>query len=339
MLKINHLSVHYGNKRVVNDINLELTEDEILMLVGPTGCGKTTILHAVAGLVPIADGSVALHGWSASSHKSVAPEQRNVGMVFQDFALFPHLTVEENVCFRLTDRGAADHWLRLLGLSALRQAKPGRLSGGQKQRVALARALAHEPALMLLDEPLSNLDASLKDSLRWEIRNALKAAAVPAIWVTHDQHEALSVGDRLGVLRNGQLVQLDSPEQCFFAPRNRFVATFLGEASFLPAQLAGSVAHSALGDLPARPLNGASKHVDLLLRPTDCSLLPMTSGGNGALQAAQFEGNTWLYTVQLDAGCTVRVRTDQETRLTMGDRVTLAVTSTRKFIAFGTGTD
>ena len=226
MLSVSQLSIDYGSNRVVSDLNFTLGESEILMLVGPTGCGKSTILQALAGLLPISEGEIKVAKWTATPKHTVAPEKRSVGMVFQDFALFPHLTVEQNVCFKLKDTSPADHWLKLLGLDAFRHKKPATLSGGQKQRVALARTLAHQPDFVLLDEPLSNLDAALKDMLRWDIRNALKEAGVPAIWVTHDQEEALSVGDRVGVLKGGKIQQIDTPEQCFSTPNNRFVARF-----------------------------------------------------------------------------------------------------------------
>lgn len=220
MLSVSQLSIDYGSNRVVSDLNLTLGENEILMLVGPTGCGKSTILQALAGLIPISEGEINADKWRATRNKSVPPEKRSVGMVFQDFALFPHLTVEQNICFKLKDHSVADHWINLLGLEEFRTKKPATLSGGQKQRVALARTLAHQPDFVLLDEPLSNLDAALKDMLRWDIRNALKNAGVPAIWVTHDQEEALSVGDRVGVLKGGQIQQIDTPEKCFSTPKN-----------------------------------------------------------------------------------------------------------------------
>lgn len=334
MLTITDLCVNYGAKRVVTGLNLQLAEDEILMLVGPTGCGKTTVLQALAGLIPLSDGEIQLNGWTASRTRAVAPEKRSVGMVFQDFALFPHLTVEENICFRLTDRAPAEHWIQLLGIEALRSAKPGRLSGGQKQRVALARALAHEPALILLDEPLSNLDAALKDSLRWEIRHTLKTAGVPAIWVTHDQEEALSVGDRIGVLRGGRLEQLASPDTCFSHPASRFVARFLGEASFVPGRLENGVVYTDLGPVPAVRTDGALSEVDVLLRPDDLSLIRAPEGGNGTIQWARYEGGNWLYTVITDSGAQVRVRVIHENRAEPGDRVRIAVTTTHPLAAF-----
>lgn len=335
MLKINKLSVDYGHSRVVSDLNLSLADDEVLMLVGPTGCGKTTILQALAGLVPITTGEIRLGRWTATPSAHVPPEKRNVGMVFQDFALFPHLTVEQNVSFRLSDTALADHWLELLGLDPVRKAKPATLSGGQKQRVALARSLAHEPAFILLDEPLSNLDAALKDNLRWEIRNALKAAGVPAIWVTHDQEEALSVGDRVGVLRAGRLEQLDTPENCYSRPANRFVARFLGEASFLPGTLADdkSVVSTALGDAPATPVNGAAGDVDLLLRPDDVSLVADLQG-NGEVTWARYEGSARLYAVRHDNGALIKVRCSHENHVEPGDRVRMRITTTHPLAVF-----
>ncbi|WP_339617666.1 ABC transporter ATP-binding protein [uncultured Gilvimarinus sp.] len=334
MLNVRNLSVDYGSNRVVSDLNLSLDADEIMMLVGPTGCGKTTILQALAGLIPITEGEIELGQWCATSSKLVPPEKRHVGMVFQDFALFPHLTVEQNVAFRLTDSAPADHWIELLGLAPLRRAKPATLSGGQKQRVALARTLAHQPAFILLDEPLSNLDAALKDSLRWEIRNALKTAGVPAIWVTHDQEEALSVGDRVGVLNGGRLEQLDSPETCFCEPRSRFVARFLGEASFLPGVLAQNEVSTLLGKAPGTPVDGACGEVDLLLRPDDLSLTLASGDGNGTVIRVRYEGGTRLYAAELDDGTPVKVRVSHENRARPGDRVDLAVTTTHPLAVF-----
>ena len=333
MLKVTNLSVSYDNNRVVNQLNLNLGEDEILMLIGPTGCGKTTVLRALAGLIPIDEGEISLPGWTATAAKKVAPEKRNVGMVFQDFALFPHLTVEQNVCFRLKDTTVADYWIKLLGLETLRNAKPGRLSGGQKQRVALARTLAHEPDFVLLDEPLSNLDAALKDSLRWDIRHALKTAQVPAIWVTHDQDEALSVGDRIGILDKGRLSQIDTPEHCFDKPENRFVAHFLGEASFLPGQLTGQKAETELGCAPIRQQPNLTQG-DVLFRPDDLTLHAVAEDGNGHIEWQRFEGESRLYAVTLDSGHLVKVRASHENAIDIGERVTVNIATTHPLAVF-----
>jgi len=334
-LKVDNLCVRYGATTVINQLSFALGESEILMLVGPTGCGKTTVLQALAGLVPIADGSIQLQEWHATVSQQVAPEKRNVGMVFQDFALFPHLNVEQNIGFRLPDTSAVDHWLELLGLESLRHARPATLSGGQKQRVALARTLAHEPSCVLLDEPLSNLDAALKDDVRWEIRRALKEAGVPAIWVTHDQDEALSVGDRVGILNAGQLEQIDTPEACYSRPANRFVARFLGEASFVDGSVpAGSTTvKTLLGEAPGIATESASGEVSLLLRPDDLSLAAHPQG-NGLVTWARYEGSARLYAVTTDDGAVLKVRCSHENQCQPGDRVQLAITTTHPLAFF-----
>ena len=334
MLKVSEMSVNYGATRVVNKLNLELGEDEILMLVGPTGCGKTTILQALAGLIPISEGQMSLGGWTATAKKTVPPEKRNVGMVFQDFALFPHLTVEQNVCFRLKDTTLADHWIALLGLEEFREAKPARLSGGQKQRVALARTLAHQPSFVLLDEPLSNLDAALKDSLRWEIRDALKAAGVPAIWVTHDQEEALSVGDRVGILNKGRLEQLATPEACYSEPASRFVARFMGEASFIPGYFENNMVTTDIGTVPGTSVHGASGEVDLLVRPDDLSLSAQHPAPNGKVDWVRYEGESRLYAVTHDNGSQLKVRVSHENAIKPGTRAHMALITTHPLAVF-----
>jgi len=327
MLKVTDLSVKYGNSVIVDKLNLTLEKDEILMLVGPTGCGKTTVLQSLAGLIPIASGEIELGEWRATPTKHIPPEKRNLGVVFQDFALFPHLSVEQNISFRISDHEQVEYWINTLGLEALRNAKPATLSGGQKQRVALARTLAHQPELVLLDEPLSSLDAALKDDVRWQIREVLKSAGVPAIWVTHDQDEALSVGDRVGVLKNGKLEQLDTPEVCYSQPINRFVARFLGEASFINGELDADMnqVSSTLGEALAYPIDSAPGQVSLLLRPDDLSLSADGAQSNGTVRWVRYEGSYRLYAVETDDGTIIKVRCRHENRVAPGERVTLKI--------------
>ena len=334
MLSVSQLSIDYGSNRVVSDLNFTLGESEILMLVGPTGCGKSTILQALAGLLPISDGEIKVAKWTATPKHTVAPEKRSVGMVFQDFALFPHLTVEQNVCFKLKDTSPADHWIKLLGLDAFRHKKPATLSGGQKQRVALARTLAHQPDFVLLDEPLSNLDAALKDMLRWDIRNALKEAGVPAIWVTHDQEEALSVGDRVGVLKGGKIQQIDSPEQCFSAPNNRFVARFLGEASFIKGTLNNGQALTDIGNVPAHGVDCEHGEVEVLLRPDDVLLVQSSVGNNGEVIWVRFEGCSRLCAIKLACGTVVTSRVSHEVVVNPGDNVHVSLSTSHPLAAF-----
>lgn len=334
MLSVSQLSIDYGSNRVVSDLNLTLGENEILMLVGPTGCGKSTILQALAGLIPISEGEINADKWRATPNKSVPPEKRSVGMVFQDFALFPHLTVEQNICFKLKDHSVADHWINLLGLEEFRTKKPATLSGGQKQRVALARTLAHQPDFVLLDEPLSNLDAALKDMLRWDIRNALKNAGVPAIWVTHDQEEALSVGDRVGVLKGGQIQQIDTPEKCFSTPENRFVARFLGEASFIKGTLNNGQALTDIGNVPAHGVDCAQGNVDVLLRPDDVLLVQSSIGNNGEVIWVRFEGGSRLCAIKLACGTVVTSRVSHELVVHPADNVHVSLSTSHPLAAF-----
>jgi iron(III) transport system ATP-binding protein len=334
MLSVSQLSIDYGSNRVVSDLNFTLGESEILMLVGPTGCGKSTILQALAGLLPISKGEIKVAKWTATPKHTVAPEKRSVGMVFQDFALFPHLTVEQNVCFKLKDTSPADHWLKLLGLDAFRHKKPATLSGGQKQRVALARTLAHQPDFVLLDEPLSNLDAALKDMLRWDIRNALKEAGVPAIWVTHDQEEALSVGDRVGVLKGGKIQQIDTPEQCFSTPNNRFVARFLGEASFIKGTLNNGQALTDIGNVPANGVDCDTGEVEVLLRPDDVLLVQSSIGNNGEVIWVRFEGGSRLCAVKLACETVVTSRVSHEVVVHPGDKVHVSLSTSHPLAAF-----
>jgi len=334
MLSVSQLSIDYGSNRVVSDLNLTLGENEILMLVGPTGCGKSTILQALAGLIPISEGDINADKWRATPNKSVPPEKRSVGMVFQDFALFPHLTVEQNICFKLKDNSVADHWINLLGLEDFRTKKPATLSGGQKQRVALARTLAHQPDFVLLDEPLSNLDAALKDMLRWDIRNALKNAGVPAIWVTHDQEEALSVGDRVGVLKAGKIQQIDTPERCFSIPNNRFVARFLGEASFIAGKFENGQATTAIGNAPAQGVDCESGDVDVLLRPDDVLLVQSSVGNNGEVVWVRFEGGSRLCAVKLACSTVVTSRVSHEVVVNPGDEVHVSLSTSHPLAVY-----
>lgn len=333
MLDVRNLGVAFGDTPIIRDLSFRLEGNDILVLVGPTGCGKTTLLRTLAGLLRPSAGEIHLDSRVIRPGRDVPPEKRRVGMVFQDFALFPHLTVLQNVGFRLKDRHPALNWLERLGLTSLSDAMPERLSGGQKQRVALARALAHEPRLMLLDEPLSNLDAAMKDSLRWEIRGALAEAGVPAIWVTHDQEEALSIGDAMGVLNEGRLEQLDTPENCFSMPVSRFAATFLGEAAFVRGHLNDRDVETPLGPALVQAGPGGNGEVDLLVRPDDLSLMPADSG-NGLVLWSRYEGETRLYAVSVGGGRPLRVRTNHEVNLAKGSPVNLSISAGHPLTVF-----
>ena len=213
---VSNLNISYDNQLVVDDISFDLAEGELACLLGPSGCGKTTILRAISGFQTLNSGTIELGGeLLASSQQSVAPEKRNVGMVFQDHALFPHLNVYENVCFglkklpRSEQQKRASDLLSLVGIEQHKNKYPHELSGGQSQRVAIARAIAPQPKLLLMDEPFSNLDSELRESLGYEVRDLLKQLKVTAIMVTHDQLDAFALGDQVGVMSNGRLMQWD----------------------------------------------------------------------------------------------------------------------------------
>jgi len=339
MLDIRNLSIRYQGATAVDNLDLTLGEQEILTLVGPTGCGKTSVLRAVAGLIQPSAGEIRIGDLVIDAKRVVPPEKRSVGLVFQDFALFPHLSVEDNIGFRLRDRAPANRWIDQLGLETHRRAMPDTLSGGQKQRVALARALAHAPALLLLDEPLASLDATLKAQLRWDIRQALKSAAMPAIWVTHDQTEALSVGDRMAVMRDGRLEQVGQPDACFRRPASRFVARFLGDAAFVPGRLDGHSARTELGDVPVDQTVDAigpiahDDAVDVMMRPDDLSL-SVSDNGSATVDWCRYEGETRLYGVRLDSGAELRVRTNHEDDFAEGTRVDMRVCAGHALTAY-----
>jgi iron(III) transport system ATP-binding protein len=238
MLRLEKITRRFGDTTAVDDVSLEVAAGEFLTLLGPSGCGKTTTLRMVAGFEHPTSGQVWVNGRDVTA---LPPQRRDVGMVFQNYALFPHMDVGENVAFGLRARGGRDvdarvqRALERVELAGYERRKVQELSGGQQQRVALARALAPEPPLLLLDEPLSNLDAALRERTRTEIRALLKELGMTAVFVTHDQEEAFALSDRIAVLERGRLQQLGTPEELYARPANPFVASFLGRANFFPA--------------------------------------------------------------------------------------------------------
>ena len=318
-LRISTLSVRYPQQHVpaVDKVSLTLADGEIGVLIGPSGCGKTSLLRAVAGLINVRDGNVSLDDQLVSAPGvSVAPEKRRIGMVFQDYALFPHLNVARNVAFGLydlpkrTQTARVAEVLALVGLPGAEQRFPHELSGGQQQRVALARALAPRPALMLLDEPFSNLDVELRERLAHEMRGILKTAGATALFVTHDQLEAFAIGDRIGVMNHGALEQWDEPYTLYHRPATRFVASFIGHGVFVPARLTrrsdGVVAETALGSLrsmcdDAPPGPYADGRCDVLLRADDIVHDDAATTTARVVRKA-FRGSEFLYTLEMQGG-------------------------------------
>lgn len=279
LLEVNKLSCGYSDTPVVRGIDFALGAGDIGCLLGPSGCGKSTILRALAGFLPISEGEIRLESVPISQPgRSMAPEKRRIGMVFQDYALFPHLSVTDNVGFGLRHQSKSERLqkvtelLELVHLQDLADQYPHELSGGQQQRVALARALAPEPTLILLDEPFSNLDADLRRRLSLDVRDILKTLGISAILVTHDQQEAFAMCDQVAVLREGRIQQWDVPYNLYHEPANRFVAGFVGQGGFVPGISEGHDAiRSELGLLRGKRTSHWPKGtlVDVLIRPDD----------------------------------------------------------------------
>ncbi|MCW5720324.1 MAG: ABC transporter ATP-binding protein [Devosia sp.] len=284
---------------VVADVSFTVEAGEIFALVGPSGCGKSTTLRMISGFETPDTGTICLDGADITSAE---PEKRNIGIVFQDYALFPHLTVLDNVAFAIRDtdrkarRKAAIGYLDMVGLAGFGDRFPDQLSGGQQQRVALARTFAARPRLILLDEPFSNLDAALRHNTRREIRDLLKQNGVGAIFVTHDQEEALSFADRIAVMRRSRIEQIGAPEEVYVRPRSAFVARFLGRTNLIAGEADGDMANTALGRVAlAEPAEGS---VLLSIRPEHL-VLESAEECNAVIDARDFKGRDVTYWVRI----------------------------------------
>ncbi|MEL6495609.1 MAG: ABC transporter ATP-binding protein [Cyanobacteria bacterium J06623_7] len=311
--------------KVLDDVSLTLNNGELLGLLGPSGCGKTTLLRIVAGFESISAGTVAIAGKTVCScSEYLAAEKRQTGMVFQDYALFPHLTVAENIAFGLRHqlktakklfarpdrskiRQRVGEVLDLVGLQGFERRYPHQLSGGQQQRISLARALAPQPALILLDEPLSNLDVRVRHRLRAEIRAILKAAGISAIFVTHDREEALAISDKIAVMWQGKIEQIGTPESIYLQPATRFVAEFVTQANFLPAVRQGDIWQTEIGSIAAASPSTLGETGELALRPEEITLVPEPNS-KFIVRERQFLGREYFYAVEIATGKIIYVR-------------------------------
>lgn len=310
-LKVEGISAAYDKTPTIEDISFDLAEGELACLLGPSGCGKTTILRTISGFQPLTNGCITLDGNTLSGKQiNVLPEQRNVGMVFQEHALFPHLTLAKNISFGLHRLSKSERdkktatMLDLIGMSGYGERYPHELSGGQAQRIALARAIAPQPKLLLLDEPFSNLDTELRESLGYEIRNLLKELGVTAIMVTHDQHDAFALGDKVGVMSKGQLLQWDNSFNLYHAPNSRFVANFIGDGVLVKGtMIEDNVVITNFGEIRGETVNTphVGKEVDLLIRPDDV-IHNNDSSIRGKIIRKAFKGAQTLYTLRTESG-------------------------------------
>lgn len=356
ILQLKNITKTYGNKStsstdsgqilVLDDVSLTLLHGELLGLLGPSGCGKTTLLRIIAGFESISQGTVEIAGKVVCTNcDAVAAEKRNTGMVFQDYALFPHLTVGENIAFGLKNQRKKHNKgiftnkksfhnqieprvaevLELVGLRGLEKRYPHQLSGGQQQRISLARALAPQPALILLDEPLSNLDVQVRHRLRAEIRAILKAAGTSAIFVTHDREEALAISDKIAVMHRGKLEQVGTPEEMYLNPASRFVAEFVTQANFLPATKEGQFWQTEIGNVARSETESRlGDQGDLMVRQEDIILTPDRTS-KIVVRERQFLGREYHYCLETASGKRIYARSDLSNAIAVGTKVNLSL--------------
>jgi iron(III) transport system ATP-binding protein len=324
MIRAERVSKSFGSVRAVQDVTLEIGRGEFVALLGPSGCGKTTLLRLIAGFEAPDTGSVRIGDAVVAGGAWVPPERRHVGMVFQDYALFPHLTVARNVGYGLPRGGRAARVaeaLALVGLADHGDRYPHELSGGQQQRVALARALAPEPAVVLLDEPWSNIDPVLRSSMRDELAAILRATGVTVLLVTHEQEEAFSLADRVALMRDGTVVQTGAPEEIYYRPATRWAAEFVGAANVLPGRLEDGLVETLVGRFPA-PNGDEPGDVQVLVRP-ELLVLAVDPAGEGEVVCREFRGHDVFYRVRLPDGTTVCSQRPSNESIPLGARVAL----------------
>ncbi len=347
LLRLEGVRRDFGNDCALQELSLTVYEGELLTLLGPSGCGKTTALRCIAGLENLDEGRIILDDEViANADHSVPPERRDVGLVFQDFALFPHLTAAENIAFGIEDwpreqRQARVHeLLELVDLVDQGSSKPGELSGGQQQRIALARSLAPEPAILLLDEPFSNLDEAQRVRMREEVRRILKTTGTTAISVTHDQEEALSISDRLAVMTDGHIEQVGHPEAVFQQPRSRFVADFLGHAGFLPGRVIDDEVDTSIGRIPLTQIRGLTEDyqgtdIDVLIRPDDITALPAPpERADGQVIYRRYLGPSVLYRVKVGDGVSLETLHNHSDQIDLDEPVSIHLTAEHELAWF-----
>ncbi len=334
VLDIKNLYKKYTRKDafVIRDVNLQVSKGELLGLLGESGSGKTTLLRLIAGFEEPDRGAILVNGQVVvDANVFVAPEKRKVGMVFQDYALFPHMDIQKNVCYGLHGyskeeiKDRVKEVLKLVGLQSFAGRYPHQLSGGQQQRAALARALAPRPSILLLDEPFSNLDVVLKEQVREDLRNILKRTETTAIFVTHDTKDALSTADRIALLKDGHIQQSGSPKELYNKPSNIYTASFLGKVNIIQALTKPGGYESQIGFIPCNRANGTDQKVTLAIRPE--KLAPCSEGHSdlyGAAQLITYQGDHQLITLQVISGKSqykLVIKANSEVKVSKGEVV------------------
>jgi ABC-type Fe3+/spermidine/putrescine transport system ATPase subunit len=339
-LVLSNVSKAYGKSKVVDDLSLSLNTGELVTLLGPSGCGKTTTLRMIAGFIELSEGRIAVDGHEVSSPKrTVPPEHRGMSMIFQSYAIWPNMTVFENVAFGLNVRRTpvaelkrrVEDMLDVVKLGALAQRYPAELSGGQQQRVAVARAMVVRPEVLLLDEPLSNLDANLREEMASEIRRLHDEFKFTTVYVTHDQAEAMTISDRIAVLNLGKLEQIDTPWNLYNRPRTPFVAGFIGQTNLLTAHVRdGRITLPGFGGVLPLAEGSPRDGSKVSIRPQSLSLGAMGPGmlpmGDVSVVSRTYLGEYWDYLVKpVNGGDALKVHAPPSSVLEVGHRSTLSI--------------
>jgi len=350
-LEIRNLTKKFGEVIAIDDISLGIKEGELVVLLGPSGCGKTTTLRCIAGLTRPDRGEILLEGkLLSSSTEMIPPHKRDLSMVFQSYALWPHKTVFENIVYGLRlkkispsmAKTKVKQMLNLLRISGLEERYPSELSGGQQQRVAVARALVREPSLLLFDEPLSNLDAALREEMRFEIRSLQKKLGITSVYVTHDQQEAMAIGDKLVVMKNGKIKEIGTPQQIYTNSRSKFVASFIGIANIVDGQLKEIYKSESLVKIESEELRGVllaylppesctdnfklGQRVSLFIRPEwiSCQSVPPKNKPNtflGRVVGCSYLGEIADVKIKLNSGKALRVRISAQKMLRVQEKI------------------
>jgi iron(III) transport system ATP-binding protein len=335
-IRMRHVERRFGDTPALAGMDLDVPDGRLMTLLGPSGSGKTTALRLIAGFDSPDRGSIEIAGRTVvGPGVFVPPERRRVGMVFQDYALFPHLTVARNAGYGVPKRLRATRVaevLELVGLAGKQDRLPHELSGGEQQRVALARALAPDPGVILLDEPFSNLDAALRARVRSEVAEILRRSGTTAIFVTHDQEEALSLSDLVAVMRDGRVIQTGTPSELYHRPADPWVGSFLGDADFLTGRAGGGSVSTPAGTFAS----GHEGVVTVMIRPESVSLRPDVDG-DGVVTRREFFGHDQLVSVGLPDGTVLRARLGPAPLLQPGDHVEVTVEEAATFPVPGTG--